>query len=472
MSEKTQKFRPVILKSLFILMILVIIVLLAFAVIRFIPFIFSSFASVGNSFKSPFEKSLEIKLSEDDLDSEETFRLYWEYAKSSETEDGSYNLKYDCAPNLKLHVASENKTELFCDTGYKLNKGDRFIDLTGILNKENSYTESKVKVSFLDKSGLEVSSDSLVFSITNEGDIPINDLSGSASISSQDVSGENNSGSIESNSNSNGSNTNAGSNNSGSTSGTTYTNNNFSNNIPADLAVVNMRAVNDTQIVFDVTNLGGRPTGNWIFNYTIPGEDVETSPTQPNLNPGNTIRYTLTFSDIDSEDVVVYLDPTNLIRENSETNNLRTVPIRGDGGSSNNSNRNSNNNSYNRNDDADLEIRNLEVGYTDRSRFREEDDIDDNDDAAVRFEVTNRGGESTGSWRFEIEETPYDGSNNDYRSSRQDSLRPGESTVITVEFENPDEGRYDIEVTVDSDDDVDEEDERNNDESEDLRVRD
>ena len=459
MSEKTQKFRPIILKSLFILMILVIIILLAFAVVRFIPFIFSSFASVGNSLKSPFEKSLEIRLSENDLDSEENFRLYWEYAKSSET-DGSFNLQYDCSPNLKLYVVNENRTELFCDMDYKLNNGDKFIDLVAVLNKNNSYTESEIKVSYLDIADIEMSSDNLVFSVTNEGGVPVNDLSGSVSISSQNISGENNSNfnnefdPIPSNP---------------STSGSVIntTNNNLGNTL-ADLAVVNMRAINDTQIVFDITNLGGRSTGNWIFSYTIPGEDADTSPIQPNLNPGNTIRYTLTFDDIDSEDVVVYVDPTNLINENSEINNLRTVFIRGDGINSNNSN----NNSYNRNDDADLEIRNLEVGYMDRSRFREDDDIDDNDDAAIRFEVINRGGESTGSWRFEVEETPYDGSNNDYRSNRQDSLRPGESTTIIVEFENPDEGRYDIEVNIDSDDDVDEENERNNDDNEDLRVRD
>ena len=434
-------------------MILVIIVLLAFAIIRFIPFIFSSFASAGNALKSPFEKGLEIKLSENDLDSEESFRLYWEYSKSSEIEDGSFNLQYDCAPNLKLHVANTDKTELLCDTDYKLNKGDRYIDLISVLDKKNSYTESEIKVSFLDKAGSEISFGSLVFSVTNEGDVPINDLSGSASISSQNVSDQN----TENDSNSNDSSKN--------TTTTTQTNNTVST-APADLSIINMRAVNDTQVVFDVSNIGGRPTGNWNFTYTIPGENAETSPIQPNLNPGNTIRYTLTFDDIDSADVVVYLDPNDLINENSETNNLRTVFIRGDGGNSNNSD-----NSYNRNDDADLEIRNLEVGYMSGSRFREDDDIDDNEDAAIRFEVVNRGGESTGSWRFEIEETPYDGSNNDYRSNRQDSLRPGESRIITVEFENPDEGRYDIEVTVDSDDDVDEEDERNNNESETLRVR-
>ncbi len=105
------------------------------------------------------------------------------------------------------------------------------------------------------------------------------------------------------------------------------------------------------------------------------------------------------------------------------------------------------------------------------SRFVEDDEIDEDDDAAVRFVVVNRGGETTDEWRFEITNTPYD-SDDDYRSSRQDELRPGESIEIIVEFENPDEGRYNIEVEVDSEDDTDEENERNNDEKERLKVED
>ncbi|MBP6925957.1 MAG: hypothetical protein KBC22_02790, partial [Candidatus Pacebacteria bacterium] len=123
---------------------------------------------------------------------------------------------------------------------------------------------------------------------------------------------------------------------------------------------------------------------------------------------------------------------------------------------------------YDRNDDADLEIDSFEVGRMDGNRFREDDTIDEDDDAAVQFTVINRGGESTGSWRFEIENTPDD--NDDYRSRVQSSMRPGESRTFTIEFENPDTGTFRMKLTLDSDDDIDEEDENNNDETEELEV--
>ena len=464
MSENTSKIKSIFLKSLFILMILAIIVLLAFAVIRLVPFLFNSFASVGNSLKSPFAKEVQVELSKNDLDSEDSFRVYWEYETN---EAGSYNLEYECSPNIKLFVVDEKTTELICNTGYKIPSTDEFIDLKAVSTKENFYGESVIEISYMDNNGIIISKGEEAFSVKNETTAPVNDLSGSATISSQNVDEGSNSNN-DSNTSDTTTNSNSGnSSNNNSGSGSVSTNNNVSSNIPADLAVVNVRAISNTQIVFDVTNSGGRSTGNWNFSYSLPGEEIQTSPLQQSLAPGNTVRYTLSFLDIDSANIVIFADPNNLISENSEINNLRTVFIQGDGGSNN-----SNNNSYNRNDDADLEIEDLEVGYMDGSRFREDDEIDDNDDAAIRFRVINRGGESTGSWRFEIDETPYDGNNNDYRSGRQDSLRPGESTTIIVEFENPDEGRYNIEVTVDSDDDVDEENERNNDEKKDLRVRD
>jgi len=452
MSETTTKTskKSIILKSLFIVMILAIIVLLAFAVIRFVPFLFSSFASVGNAFKSGSD--MEIRLSENDLNSNDNFRLYWEY---SGPEEGSYNLKYECAPNLKLLVGNDEGTELECDRNYPLSKSDSFIDLVAVSTRENTYTESEITVSIVNAEE-EVASASEAFSITNEGDVPINDLSGGATISSQDVTDDSDDGS-------NNTQDNSGSNNNQNNSGT---NNNVSPTVPADLAIFNVRAISDTRVVFDVSNIGGRSSGNWYFAYTIPGEGIETSPLQLSLNSGDTIRYTLTYEDIESGDSVISVDPLNRISESSENNNVVRVFVEGDGG------KGSPNNNYDPDDEADLVIENLEAGYMSGSRFREDDDIDDNDDAAVRFTVTNIGGENTGRWRFSIDETPYDGSDNDYESGRQDSLRPGESVEIIVEFENPDEGNYDIEVEVDSDDDVDEENESNNDDSVDLRVRD
>ena len=117
------------------------------------------------------------------------------------------------------------------------------------------------------------------------------------------------------------------------------------------------------------------------------------------------------------------------------------------------------------NDDANLEIDDLESGRLEGRRFYEDDEIDEDDEAAVRFVVENTGDEETGSWRYEVT-LPGD----DYRSGRQDSLEPGESQEIIVGFDELDEGTYTIKVEIDSDDDVDEENERDNDDSVRLRV--
>lgn len=457
--NKESKIKPILLKSLFILVILAIIIILAFAIIRFLPMVFSSLASVGNFVKSPFKSGVVLKVNETDLSSDEIFRLYFEYEPE---ESGYYGLSYDCKPNLSLSVANQNNT-LECNREYRIAPNDEFIDLKATLNKENSYVESNINVVYRNREQVSLSEDSLTISVINQtgGDsVAVNDLSSGATISSQ---------SIDQNNNSQNSNTqtikmptvvipNS--------STQTYS----SSGELADLQISNARATSDTLVSFDVTNIGSQASGNWYFNYTIPNERVERSPLQMSLNPGGAMRLTLNFVDINSGNTVINIDPNNQIRENSETNNVATVYVRGDGGNSSYYNDYSYNRyDYDRNDDADLTVRNLEVGRMSGSRFVEDDEIDEDDDAAVRFEVVNIGGESTGTWRFEITNTPYD-DDDDYRSGRQNSLRPGESRTITVEFENPDDGRYNTKVEVDSDDDVDEEKENNNTDTETLKV--
>jgi subtilase family serine protease len=162
--------------------------------------------------------------------------------------------------------------------------------------------------------------------------------------------------------------------------------------------------------------------------------------------------------------VTVKADPFGYIAESNEYDNSATVTITGNknGGTTGNG-------SYDEDDDADLVITLLEVGRLSGNRFSEDDDIDEDDDAAVRFIVKNQGGESTGSWKFEITNLPYD-SNDSYRSKSYSSLRPGESIEIVADFDGINDGRYNIRVEVDSEDDVDEENERNNTESETLEV--
>lgn len=445
MTENKSKIKPLITKSLFIIMILVVIVLLAFAVIRFIPFLFSSFASVGNAIRSPFQSEVEVSISEQDLQTGDNFRIYWQYDDAT---NGTYSLSFDCAPNLRVFVSNDNRTELNCNRSYPLSSNDSFIDLEAILEKENSYIESAIVISYEDSENS--STGEADFSVTNEASLPVNDLSGSATISSSNPN--NNTGSNTPTNNNSNNNTNNTGNQNTQTSG------------PADLVVTNARAIDDETVIFDVSNIGSRPSGNWYFTYSIPGERVETSPLQISLNPGNAIRYTLTFEDIQSGNTIIAVDPNNLIREVSDSNNIASIFV--EGSDSNNS---SSNNNYDPDDEADLVIRDLEVGRMDGSRFREDYEIDEDDDAAVRFRVVNIGGEDSGRWRFEIDNIPYD-DDDEYRSGRRSSLEPGESTEITIEFENPDEGRYRIEVDIDSDNDVDEEREDNNDDRATLRV--
>ena len=104
------------------------------------------------------------------------------------------------------------------------------------------------------------------------------------------------------------------------------------------------------------------------------------------------------------------------------------------------------------------------------SRFIEDDEINSDDTAAVRFVVKNQGGESTGSWKFEITNLPYDGSDDSYKSKSYSSLKPGQSLEVVAEFDGIDDGDYTLRLEVDSEDDVDEENERNNTESESIEV--
>jgi hypothetical protein len=460
---QSPRMKSIILRVLFIIAIIIIIIILAFAVIRFVPAMFSSFASVGKSVTSPFKSNqILVEANETNLQDGDPFSISWNY--DSQTA-GGYVLSYPCIADLKLNVINNDGVRrLLCNTQYPINPANNVVQLESQLEQEGTFADLPIKISFVTNANKNVEASGEVVVTVQNSDTPIGTNSGNATIIGEPIDDGS-----DDNSN-NTSNSNSGSNNSNSNNGSSSNNGPFVSSrpttpvvsVPADLSITNARALDDLTVQFDIYNIGGRSTGNWYFSYATPGEDTERSNLQPNLTPGSGIRYTLTLDESDDGEVIIVADSTDIVSELSEINNVRTVDIRG-------GNNNTGDYSYNRNDDADLEIDEIEVGRMSGSRFIEDDEIDEDDDAAVRFVVVNRGGESTGSWRFEINDLPYDG-NDDYRSSRQDSLRPGESVEIIVEFENPDEGRYDIEVEVDSDDDVDEEDERNNDESERLDV--
>ena len=458
MTDRRITTKEIVLKILFILAIFVIIIILAFAIIKFIPKAFSIFASVGNTITSPFAREkVSVEVNDSSLNTGDKFVLTWKYKSSN---DGDFYIKYGCFDNLNLNIYTKDSArKLLCNTQYSVTNMNGEVELAAILDKKESFVDLPIQILFIEKETEDIKAvgETLV-TIQNSNSV-IGTNAANTTLIGEPITSDNADNNSQVNSNSNSElNSTQPAQVGGNTISPIY-------RTPADLAIRNLIRINNYTIRFDVANIGGKNTGTWFFNYTIPGEPIEWAPLQPSLTPGSSIRYTLTYDSADRGLLRVTLDPSNLILETNKNNNIASVYV-------NYLNENGNDfNNYDRNDDADLIIKNMEVGKMSGSHFIEDDDIRDYDDAAVKFTVINRGGENTGSWRFEIKELPYNNSDR-YESRRQRSLRPGESIEIIVELENPDEGRYEIEVEIDSDDDVDEENEHNNDESENLRVRD
>ncbi len=434
--------KNIVLRVLFIIAIIAVIFILAFAIIKFLPMLFSGFASVGDAISSPFKKNeVSVSVNDPSLIDGDKFSINWDY-KSEKI--GAFYLTYKCIDNLKITATEQSgKRTVLCNTRYPLPQNAKNIELGISYNQENSFIDLPLEVSYI-----ETSNNTIV-------------ASGQATITVQDSKDPTPIG------------TNAGATISAGNVTPAETNDSTDDKpvsnpvlpkIPADLAIINADPTGDLAVQFVVRNIGGQDSGSWIFSYSTPGEGTENSPSQPNLRPGDTIKYTLKFDGgTPAGKTTIIIDSNNKIKENSESNNNVSINIKGD------ENGSGVDNDYDENDDADLQIENYKVGRMSGSKFIEDDEIDEDDDAAIQFVVVNRGGEDTDDWKFKVTNLPYD-DEDDYESKDQDSLEPGESTIITVEFENPDEGDYNIRIEVDSDDDVDEEKENNNTDSESLEV--
>lgn len=444
MAENNSK-RALITKVLFLIGIIVLIFIFAFALIKFVPKIVSGFASVGQFIASPFtSKTIKISSNNTDLNSGEKFILSWKYENNK---DGDFSVRFDCKENLMLQIITDKGPKnMLCNTPYNVKKSTS-VEFIASLEKQNTFVKFPVTIEYIDSDNKDVlASGEIELSVTHESE-----NAGEVVIISEpvDTDDEENDEVITNNNTS-----------------PKPTNTNSTYYGPADLAISNAYALNDTAVTFTVSNIGGTASGVWYFNYTDPDGVTKLSPAQVSLSRGQGLRFTLTFdNDVDEGDVRIVIDPQNNIAENNRFNNTDIIQIEGGDGSGS-----SVDNDYDRNDDADLKVMSFEVGKLSGSRFTEDDEIDEDDEAAVRFIVKNIGGESTGSWKYTVSNLPYN-NDDDYESKTQSSLRPGESREITLGFDNADEGNYDIKIEVDSDDDVDEENESNNTKTEELEVR-
>jgi len=446
---ETHTKKELITKVLFVIGVVILIFIFAYALFKFIPKVFSGFAAVGEFISSPFvSNSIKVSSSNTSLNSSDKFILSWKYEPKK---DGDYNISYDCQQNLTIQISSENGPKtLLCNTKYNL-KNAGSAELTATLKNQNTFVDLPVTIEYIDSDNKSViASGSINLSVKNETTNASNTIIVSEPVSDTSTVDSNTTNTSTSN----------------STNNTAVKNTGTINYGPADLAITNEYALNNNTITFTVSNVGGQPSGVWYFDYVSPNRGTESSPVQVSLSRGQGIRFTLNLdSNTSRGNVAILADPRNNIYETNKLNNVAAIAVNG-----NNDSSYYYNNDYNSNDRSDLEVTDFAVGRISSSdRFTEDDQISEDDDAAVQFTVKNIGGESTGSWRYEITNLPYD-NNDSEESNLQSSLRPGESREITVGFNNPDQGSYTIKVKVDSGSDVREESESNNTDSARLKV--
>ncbi len=450
-------------KILFVIGVIIILILLASLIIRFVPKIFGGIANIGSSLGGAFGQKEEIIVTASDvnLNNGERFIVSWD---SDIDKVGVYNVSFGCVDNVNIDIETTSGVRrLICENPFTLGQNPGSVTLIANLNKENSFADVPIKISFTQGSKAALASSEVLVTIQNGNPNAGTFGTTGSTITAEPVEQE------------------PKPTNTTTSSQTTSTRTTTSQprtvvyqpiaTGPADLAISNIAAIGNNRIAFTVSNNGGRASGNWYFNYATPTSPKETitSPIQMSLGPNQSMLYTITFNAKASgnQSVTVQIDPNNLISEASETNNIGTITLSGSafgGGSSNN-----NDDSYNSREDADFEIRDLQVGRLSGNRFIEDDEAEEGDDIAIRFVVKNRGGEETEDWRFEVTGLPYRTSD-DFTSKEYRYLKPGESLEVTVEFENIYRGDYEIEVFVDSENDTREERENNNRRSVDLEV--
>ncbi len=447
MAENSNKAN-IIAKTLFIAGGIILFIVLVIFIFRLVP---AAISNIGSGFSNVFSKNaISITTDSTTVESEKPFILSFEYKGKKE---GQFYVSYECADNLMFDIQSQDGPKrIICDRPLRLGNDVTSISLVPLFAVENTSTKNEVIISYKDANEKNIAQSSINLKIQSKG-----------AITTEEVTKKENPYNVN-----------------GSLAGSTVTSSTIPQStqtpiIPKtsytgstkDLRVTYISVTDSpSTFVMHVYNYGNTPTGPWDFAYTDAEEPSRTvlSSAQGSLAGGQGIAVTVRFDGQknSTQTISVSLDPLNKINESNESNNSSSVVIQGKSS-------NSSNGSYNSNDDADLVITSMQVGRISGNRFVEDDEIDSDDTAAVRFVVKNEGGESTGSWRFEIDNLPYNNQDS-YRSSSQRSIQPGQSLELIIDLDNIDDGRYSIRVEVDSDDDVDEERENNNTKSETLEV--
>jgi hypothetical protein len=456
--------RRILMKALFIVGILVAILVLGFALIYIVPRIVNGIGNAASAITSVIrgtKESITVTSSDAAVKSGEPFTISW--TDEEEVATTGFSIFYECADGLTVEFNGEAAA---CGEAVDASFDNNEADVEAILADDDSFADVQITVSAIESDKV-VRTGSITVTVHTDGNEDVDD-NANGSVDRTDVSTSTKPSSTKP-----------------STGGTSVVTTPRATG-PADLHVGGIEtgvvrggqfyAASDIDsdelaaIRFNVTNVGGRSTGSWSFNYSEPVSpaSVKSSGSQPSMAAGQTFQYVITFSGHVSgrATVSVYADPNNAVSEGSESNNQASATFDFDGSTGSNGS----NGGYDSDADADLKVQVIDTGRLDGNRFVADNSVDSDDTVALQFRVTNAGGESTGTWRFEVKMTGDDSQT--YRSSRQPSLAPGQSMVLAIGFDgiSDDADEIELEVIVDSEDDVDEESESNNEDSEEIEL--
>lgn len=457
MADTTNKTNR-IARTLFIIGGVILFIVLVIFIIRLVPMIVSGVAHVGSSFgnSSKNEETIIVTTDKEVIENEESTLVSFEYTPETE---GQYFVSYSCIDGLFFDIQSSNGPQrIICDTPFRLGSNINAISLIPVLTQPNSFIDSTLKIEYKDARNNSLAHGTKLVTINSTATASTNTTTEPTTTNQFDAN-----------------NTLAVSTVTSSPAPTTTTNTQTPSTPTVsvqpnrDFALTQIFPLaNQSAFTFYTYNYGNTATGPWTFTYTDAENPSQTllSPVQASLAPGQGLAVTVRFDYQvnSSQTIVVMVNPTNQIPETNRTNNTGTVTIAGPTSSNTGG-------WYNSDDRADLTISSMEVGRVSNGRFVATSSIYDSDRGAIRFTVFNQGGTRTGTWRFEVDDLPYNSSQRTYSSPSQSSLAPGEYRDVLVEFDGIITGRFNPEVFVDSRNDVREEQENNNKESRRLTVR-
>ena len=303
--------KDIIIRILFVLGIIIILVMLAIGIVKVVPKFFNSLANTGGVLSSLTNKEqIIVSTNTDELDSGKSFSVSWEHKNKDEGSLGLYSISHNCVNDVKLKIlgSSSSKT-LICNTPFTIGPDPVSVNIEPILSRENTLRDLDIIVEFTERNtSIPKATGEKTLTLRNfEGvDIlagsktdyqNINDGDGVVEIITTDYQDDYVAPVTT------------------TTSTTTY---------PADLVVSNISSSNNI-VIFTVSNTGGRDSGIWSFNYTLPTnpETTRNSGFNVSLRPGEILQLTINLNQVytNSGNVIININPDRRAIESNYSNN-------------------------------------------------------------------------------------------------------------------------------------------------------